>query len=284
MPLHRGSPICKKVTTTFDNDTGLQVESGTVRPDHPSAIAAGGAALREETAVDYSFGFAAGGERTQLTVDAYLIRIDGRIFKTKNLPFTDRNTGIGSNVQFFTNALDLDVVGFDAVLNTRIDWSDSGLSTDLTVAFNHNEVEVASQSLVNGVLPVSLADVEDIEESYPNDRLTVTANTALNARWDLVVRMNTYGEHYDERGRIDGVDGGAPTKLLSATTFVDAELGFDYSENLRFTLGGVNILDAYIDTVDAPYANRMSVGLPYARRTAANFEGGSWYLRSSFRW
>ena len=278
-----GQSNLQKVTTTFDNDTGLQVESGTVRPDHPSAIAAGGAALQEETSIDYSFGFWGGGDRTQLTVDAYVIRIDGRIFKTRSLPFTDPRTGIGSNVQFFTNALDLEVFGLDAVLTTRVDWPHD-LSTDLTVAYNHNEVEVVSQSLVNGVLPVGAADVEDIEKSYPTDRITLTADTSLNAQWDVLARVNYYGPHYDERGRVDGVDGGAPTKRLGSSTFLDIELGYDHSENLRFTLGGVNVLDAYIDTIDAPYANRLSVGLPYARRTAANFEGGSWYLRSTYSW
>ena len=279
-----GQSNLQKVTTTFDNDTGLQVESGTVRPDHPSAIAAGGAALQEETSIDYSFGFWGGGDRTQLTVDAYVIRIDGRIFKTRSLPFTDPRTGIGSNVQFFTNALDLEVFGLDAVLTTRVDWPND-LSTALTAAYNHNEVEVVSQSLVNGVLPVGAADVEDIEKSYPTDRITLTADTSLNAQWDMLARVNYYGPHYDERGRIDGVDGGAPTKRLGSSTFLDIELGYDHSENLRFTLGGVNVLDAYIDTMsDAPYANRLSVGLPYARRTAANFEGGSWYLRSTYRW
>ena len=278
-----GQSNLQKVTTTFDNDTGLQVESGTVRPNHPSALAAGGAALQEETAIDYSFGVWGGGDRTQLTVDAYVIQIDGRIFKTRSLPFTDPTTGIGSNVQFFTNALDLEVFGWDAVLTTRVDWRND-LSTDLTVAYNHNEVEVVSQSLVNGVLPVSAADVEDIEKSYPTDRITLTADTSLNAHWDLVARVNYYGPHYDERGRIDGVDAGPPTKRLGSTTFLDIELGYDHSENLRFTLGGMNVLDMYIDTIDAPYANRLSAGLPYARRTAANYEGGSWYLRSTFSW
>ena len=150
-----------------------------------------------------------GGERVQFTLDGYLIRIDGRIFKTRSLPYTDPDTGIGSNVQFFTNALDLEVVGLDAVVTTQFAWGD-GASTDLSVAFNHNQVEVVSQSRVNGLMPVSAADVEDIEESYPNNRFTVTADTVLGPRWDLLLRLNYYGEHYDERGRIGGVDGGAP--------------------------------------------------------------------------
>ena len=278
-----GQSNLQKVTTTFDNDTGLQVESGTVRPDHPAAIAAGGAALSEETSIDYSVGLWSGGERVQFTLDGYLIRIDGRIFKTRSLPYTDPDTGIGSNVQFFTNALDLEVVGLDAVVTTQFDWGD-GASTDLSVAFNHNQVEVVSQSRVNGLMPVSAADVEDIEESYPNNRFTVTADTVLGPRWDLLLRLNYYGEHYDERGRIGGVDGGAPTKLLDPTVFIDGELGYDMSENLRFTFGLVNAFDTYIDVIDEPFANRLNVGLPYARRTAANFEGGSWYLRSTFVW
>lgn len=278
-----GQSNLQKVTTTFDNDTGLQVESGTVRPDHPAAIAAGGAALSEETSIDYSVGLWSGGERVQFTLDAYLIRIDGRIFKTRSLPYTDPDTGIGANVQFFTNALDLEVVGLDAVVTTQFAWG-HGASTDLSVAFNHNQVEVVSQSRVNGLTPVSAADVEDIEESYPNNRFTVTADTVLGPRWDLLLRLNYYGEHYDERGRIGGVDGGAPTKLLDPTVFIDGELGYDMSENLRFTFGLVNAFDTYIDLIDEPFANRLNVGLPYARRTAANFEGGSWYLRSTFVW
>ena len=175
------------------------------------------------------------------------------------------------------------MVGLDAVVTTQFAWGD-GASTDLSVAFNHNQVEVVSQSRVNGLMPVSAADVEDIEESYPNNRFTVTADTVLGPRWDLLLRLNYYGEHYDERGRIGGVDGGAPTKLLDPTVFIDGELGYDMSENLRFTFGLVNAFDTYIDVIDEPFANRLNVGLPYARRTAANFEGGSWYLRSTFVW
>ncbi len=34
-----------------------------------------------------------------------------------------------------------------------------------------------------------------------------------------------------------------------------------------------------IDEIGPPNANRLSVGLQYARRSAANDEGRSWYLR-----
>ena len=81
-----GQSNLQKVTTTFDNDTGLQVESGTVPPDHPLARAAGGTALKEEQSVDYSAGLWFGNDGMELTADIYLIQVDGRIYKTQNLP------------------------------------------------------------------------------------------------------------------------------------------------------------------------------------------------------
>ena len=54
--------------------------------------------------------------------------------------------------------------------------------------------------------------------------------------------------------------------------------------NWRIVLGGVNIFDEYIGEIGPPNANRLSVGLQYPRRTVANYEGGSWYLRGSYSW
>lgn len=96
-------------------------------------------------------------------------------------------------------------------------------------------------------------------------------------------RANYYGEHYDERGEINGEPGNKSAKV-DPITYVDLELGWDLTENLSLTLGGSNVFDEYVDKIkdDGVYANRVSVGLPYPRRTAANYEGGSWYLRASY--
>lgn len=280
-----GQANIQKITTTFDNDLGLQVESGTVPPTHPLALAAGGSPLTEEKSTNLSVGFATGfGNATTLTADFYRIEIEDRIFKTQNLPTIDPITGVGSNVQFFTNALDLNVTGLDLVLTTVLEWGGSGLSTTLTASYNHNEVKVDSQTAINGILPVSEASVEDIEESYPQDRLTVTATTSAGTNWDFLARINYFGAHYDERGRIGGVDGGAPTQKVGSTVFVDLELSYQLDPCWRLTLGASNAFDDYVDVVGPPNANRQDVGLLYPRRTAANFEGGSWYLRAVYVW
>ena len=72
---------------------------------------------------------------------------------------------------------------------------------------------------------------------------------------------------------------------------IDLEFGWNVSDSLRLVLGGSNITDEFVDVIPsqklpgtaAPvpdeWANRIGVGLPYPRRTAANYEGGSWYLK-----
>ena len=106
--------------------------------------------------------------------------------------------------------------------------------------------------------------------------------TNINDKLSLMARLNFYGEHYDERGRINGVDGEAPTAQIDSIVYMDIELGYDVSDNLRITAGGSNIFDEYVDEIRAPDSNGVAVGLQYPRRTPANYEGGSWYLRANY--
>ena len=56
------------------------------------------------------------------------------------------------------------------------------------------------------------------------------------------------------------------------------------TDNLRLAAGAVNIFDSFIDEIGPPNANRLSVGLQYPRRSAANYEGGAWYLKGTYSW
>ena len=154
------------------------------------------------------------------------------------------------------------------------------METVASLAYNHNSIDVTGQKTINGVKPVSDSLVEDIENNYPEDRWVLNTMTNINDKLSLMARLNFYGEHYDERGTI-GADTD-PSAEIDSIVYMDIELGYDVSENLRITAGGSNIFDEYVDEIGAPNANRMSVGLQYPRRTAANYEGGSWYLRANY--
>jgi iron complex outermembrane receptor protein len=270
-----GQANVRTTITTFDGATGLQVEEGLIPPTDPQALANGGAELTEETSLNYSFGFSSDiGDNTTLTLDLYQVEVEDRIYRTGDI-----TTDLGNTISFYTNALDVEHQGLDLVLTSDWDWSGSS-STTFTFAYNHNEIDVTDQALVNGVNPVSDSLVEDIENNYPEDRFVFTANTRFAESWWFMIRANYYGEHYDERGTIDDPD--EPSAEVDDIIYVDLELGWDVTDNITLTAGGSNVFDEFVDEIGPPNANRESVGLQYPRRTAANYEGGSWYLRAAY--
>lgn len=266
--------------TTFDGMTGMQIEEGLVPSTDPRVAVAGGKALTEEKSLNISAGLTADlNDRTNLTLDFYKIEVDDRIYRTGDITIPG-TTGPDETISFYTNALDVEHMGVDLVLTSDFDWGESGTNTELTFAYSYNEIDVVGQTPVGGVNPVSSSLIEDIENNYPNNRFVLTTNTVFNDMFNLLVRANYYGKHYDERGTIGAATD--PSAQIDASMYFDMELGYQHNDNLRFSLGGVNVFDQYIDTIGAPFSNRLSVGLQYPRRSAANYEGGSWYLRGTY--
>lgn len=273
-----GQANVRTTITTFDGTTGTQVEEGLVPPTSEAARAVGGAALTEETSLNLSAGFSTNiGERTVLTFDAYKIDVDDRIYRTGDIavPGTANQT-----ISFYTNALDVEYQGFDLVLTSGWVWSEAAY-TDLSLALGYNEIDVVGQTPVGGVTPVSASIIEDIENNYPNERFVLTTNTFFGDGWNLLARLNYYGKHFDERGTIGAAV--SPSFEIGETLYVDVELGLKLSESVSLAVGGINVFDEYVDEIGAPFANRLSVGLPYPRRSAANYEGGSWYVKTIIR-
>jgi iron complex outermembrane receptor protein len=270
-----GQSNVSTIITTFDGSTGAQIEEGLLPPTSPLAVANGGKELTEETSVNYSIGFTSDLTDTiTLAFDFYRAEVDDRIYRTGDI-----TTAGGQTISFYTNALDVEHQGFDLVLTSSFDWA-PGVDTVASFAFNYNQIEVAGQASVNGINPVSDSLIEDIENNYPEERFVINTMTRFAERWSVMARINYYGDHYDERGTIN--DSVSPSAKIDSIFYVDLELGFDVTENLKITAGGSNIFDEYVDEIDEPNANRNSVGLPYPRRTAANYEGGSWYLRGTY--
>ena len=270
-----GQANITSIITTFDGTTGAQIEEGLVRADNPLAIANGAQELKEEESVSLSLGFTYSGfDNGNLSVDFYNTEVDDRIYRTGNIP-----ADTGGTVSFFTNALDVEHQGLDLVYTTSMDWGNSAESK-FTFAYNHNTIDVVGQSLVNGIQPVGDASVEDIENNYPENRFVATAVTDFADNYQVMLRANFYGEHYDERGTIN--DPSSPSALVDSVVFFDMEFNYFASEDFTLTAGVSNIFDTFVDEIGDGNANRLSVGLQYPRRTPANYEGGSWYLRAKY--
>lgn len=280
-----GQANVSTIITTFDGATGAQIEEGLIPATDPLAIESGGQTLKEETSSNLSFGISSNfGDNTNITLDFYQIAVDDRIYRTGDITASN-----GRTISFYTNALDVEHSGIDLVISSTFDWSNS-VSTDVAFAYGYNKIEVVGVRKINGEEPVGSSTIEDIENNFPNSRFVFTTNTAINDDWNLMVRANYYGAHYDERGTISGTDSdgdgipddGTQSAEIDSIVYLDAELSYQVNDALKIKLGATNILDSYIGEIDAPFANRQSVGLQYPRRTAANYEGGSWYLGLSY--
>ncbi|MCY7297054.1 TonB-dependent receptor plug domain-containing protein [Alteromonas sp. a30] len=278
-----GQANVRTTITTFDGATGRQVEEGLVPSTSELARRAGGTELKEEESDNYSIGFTARfGDNTSLTLDFYQIEVDDRIYRTGDIqvPISDEQGAPETTISFYTNALDVEHKGFDLVLTSEYDWS-SSVSTDFSFAFNYNEVEIVGQREVGGEFPVNAATIEDIENNFPNERFVLSALTHIGEKWSYLVRANFYGEHYDERGTIDAEV--QPSAEIDSIVYVDMEVNYQYNDNWTISLGATNIFDSFVDEIGEDFSNRLGVGLQYPRRSAANYEGGSWYLRSSYK-
>ncbi len=273
-----GQNNVRATVSSADPATGILLIQGLVPVSDPRAIAAGATPMKEETSLNTSVGFTADlFENTSITLDFYKIAVDDRIYRTDRIPAAD-----GSTISFYTNALDVEHSGADLVITSVMDWG-GDQSTSFSFAYNYNKTDVTSVRIINGFQPVQDDAVEDIENNYPENRFVVSANTEFNDQWGLMLRANYYGEHFDTRGRIGGVDGEPPSKKLSATVLVDLELAYRATENVTLKLGGSNIFDQFPDRVGAPFANRLNIGLQYPSETPVNFEGGSWYLTANYK-
>ena len=274
-----GQSNVSTIITTFDGRTGQQVEEGLLPVGNPVAQDAGATALTEETSVNLSAGFSWDiGDMVSITADIYQIEVADRIYRTGDLPL---GTDPTRSVSFYTNALDVEHQGLDIVATSSFDIG-SATSLDLSLAYAYNTVDVTGQKIINGNQPVNDGLVEDIENNYPEHRWTLTGNFLIGENFNVMSRINFFGEHYDERGRIGVGDG--ESALIDSTYYVDIEAGWNVNDNWRVVLGGSNIFDEYIDEIGPPNANRISVGLQYPRRTVANYEGGSWYLKGIYNW
>ena len=266
-----GQSNLRTTTTTFGDDRN-QIDTGHFPAGHDAVKDLGSENLTEEKSLNMSVGAIYQiSKKSMLTLDYYNIGVEGKIYRAK----------VG-NKSFYTNAMDIGHSGIDLVYSDKI-----MNMIDVSFAYNMNTVEVSKNREIDGKQVVSDDLVEDIENNYPSHKFTLTTNTAFMDHFNLMSRVRYIGSHYDERGTIDGLDGDR-SREIDGTAYLDIEVSYKFMEGvmegLKLTLGGSNILDTYPTEIedDGVYANRWNVGLPYPRRSVANYEGGAWYLKASY--
>lgn len=273
---------------------GVPYDIVTFRVTNPAAIALGAEPLKPEESTNLGLGLVLQPvDNLYVTVDAYQIDIDDRIYLSENLtgPVGDYLAEVHGiyGVQggrYFTNALDTRTRGIDIVGSYAWAFDSSNLAT--TVGYNRNRTTIESiapnppalEEVAEeyGVVLERIGRVEQgrVTKGTPRDRLFLNGvwtlgNFSVDATATQWGEFTTYGSAAD----------GSGDQTYGAEWTLD--LAFNYRlSDWTFTVGGDNVLDAYPDLSVAGAGTRTF--LPYSTQSPFGFNGAFVYGRVGYRW
>ena len=273
------------LTTNFLQGNSVQV--GTFPVTSEVAQFFGAKPLKPEKSTNFGFGFVfQPSPALTLTVDAYQIKVTDRIFISKAFVVTAANiatlpelasVGVGGNVQFFTNSLDIRTRGVDVVGSYRTDLA--GGKLNLTLAYNYNRNKVTKFDAA------TLGDAQrsDAENLAPKHRLNLQGNWTLG-NWSIGAAGRYFGKWR--------VESDYPGQEFGAKVTADMDVSYTFMENFKLTVGGNNIFNTKPDRIKASTSNPIYTltnstgdGQIYPRNGGPfGFNGGFWYVRASVKY
>lgn len=289
------------VSTLFVNVGGTLTprQVGTFRNNSDVAQAFGIPSLDAEKSINGSLGITLKpANNFSVTIDGYYIRIDNRIVYTSQFtrsnpvvntiltPYPDVNAA-----QFFTNAVNTETRGIDAVLSYRPRMR-KGSSLELSLAGNYNRTLVVGPIKGTDKIPAdqfgnvlfSRQEKSRLEESQPRSKVSISGNYKAG-KFGTMIRFTRYGEVYTRDAADPGLDESFGAKIVS-----DLSVSYKVAKSLTATLGANNVLDTYPDKLQVvnmpvpgsvgPFLDNSSFGrFVYSRNaTQFGFNGGYYYL------
>jgi len=266
---------------------GFPVATGLFPAASPVALALGAKPLKAETSINYTLGMTADFAELSLTVDFYRIDIDDRLYSVSTLPVSTTPGSPGyanylalagagvagaesiGGVFYFTNAFDSKTEGVDVVATFPFPWS-NGQVTSMTAAMNYNRSELASDASRF----LNAEDRFDFENLEPKLRGVLTGVHNFGD-FSITGRASYFGSSEDANG------GQAQfVQKYSATTFFDLEGSYSFNDNVRVTVGGRNIFDAYPDKTNRDLSqNDYCCGRTYGSASLVPWQGGYYFMR-----
>ncbi|MCQ4166521.1 TonB-dependent receptor plug domain-containing protein [Tahibacter harae] len=288
-----------QVSTNLNAD-GVLTDTITARQGSPVARAFGIKPLQEESSDNYSLGFVwKPSTEFSLTADLYQINIDDRIVFSSAIgpepgseDCTDaavcpialllRPLNVGQ-ATFFTNAIDTKTRGIDIVGEYSTELA-SGARLGFSAALDFNKTEVLRINSPSSFLPSSTLFAREqitlIEEGQPRQRATLGTNYH-SGPWHTDLAFNYYGSVAGE-GFTPGLKQKWGGKWLT-----DLSVSYNFTDDLRLTVGGNNIFDVYPDRwkSNGPGENPFPyLGFKYGWETLPfGLNGGYYYARMNYR-
>ena len=275
--------------TTTNVIGGQFIEVGNFPVDNPASQIFGAKALKEETSVNLSAGFAVTPrDNLTFTVDFFHITIDNRILlgatfgdSVSQAILADSGFSNIGAVQFFTNGLNTKTNGVDITGDLRVPAGAGTLDLNLGVNYAKNEITHVDPlpEILQGT-PTELTSILDlvtqvgIEEERPDWRGTLAATYTLS-RWHALGRVSYFG------GFASAQPSFTDRETYGGKTLVDAELGYRFSV-VNLSIGARNLFDVYPDKPRAEFNNNDNT-FPWAAASPFGYNGRYLYARVAMR-
>ena len=266
----------------FYSGTNVSPTSAAVSlpPNSPSALLAGFGPLKPEKSTNFSIGFVAHPvEHMQLTLDAYDIELKNRIVETGFIYGTfqfDGNpapslispgvlnaiasrgvtldSGLSyTGIQLFTNGADTRTLGVDFTANYASDFDEWG-HVDWTAGFNYNKTDLKRvANLPAAVSTVTTGQIGTLGQFGPIlNAVAISSLLDETPKWKAILqalwtkgpfsanlRLDLYGPE-----SLDVQSGsGLFVEKISTTGIVDLDLGYKFTDKIKFDIGADNLFD-----------------------------------------
>ena len=269
-------------TTSADSDGNL-IPSGTYPVGSTVAMVLGSSPLTPEESTSFTLGAVwSPTDNVDITIDYYNIEIDDRLalFST-TISAEDVTNLIDAGVpnadllldglaNYFSNAFDSEVSGFDIAITTNFAVGAGDLILDL----RHNQNEQEVSNVATGT--IGEERVFDLENQIPDSRTTLTANYDSGNALSGYVRLNAYGGWKSTGGLFTPDDASNPSSYGSEI-LVDLEATYRFNDAFRVSVGAENVFDVEPDREGD--GTLQFLGVKTALTSPFGNNGGFWYAR-----
>ncbi len=270
-------------TTTTADTAGNLIPSGTYPVGSTVAMVLGSQPIVPEESTSFTVGAIwSATDNIDVTLDYYDISIDDRL-ALFNTTITAQdvadliaagvpNAGLllGGLANYFANAFDSDVSGFDLAITGDFELG----SGDLVVDLRHNQNEQDVGRVASGTINASR--VFDLENQVPDSRTTLTFDFDSGNALSGYVRANMYGG-WKSTGGLFSSGLADDVSSYGSEILIDLEATYRFNDMFRLSVGAENIFDvepgAEGDGTLAFLGARTSVTSPFGNN------GGFWYAR-----
>jgi iron complex outermembrane receptor protein len=285
------------ITTTSTNFVGGNpIQTVLLPPTDPRAKLIGATALKPEKSTNVSGGGVFRSGPFSLTVDAYYIKIKNRIVLSDILQqanvialFTSGGvTGIGG-VRFFTNGVDSETKGIEAVGSYKWapDWNYG--TFDLSASLSHNETKltrVQSTPILSALTPAPVIlphfRTATLTDGQPRWKGAFVSDWS-NGPFGVTAKATYYGKLLQPANNNNPLG----DYTLKPRTVVDLEARAQLGSGFQLAVGADNLFDTYPTT--PPYVlngvtlSSNGVGA-FPEYSPFGFQGRFVYARMTYNW